>query len=62
MSRTKRWSLIGVFLVVFIILAAWSVPVTARYKAECDERGGFYDYKSTACWSDQGYEVLAWKN
>lgn len=57
----KRWSLIAAFLVAFILLFLWQMPITAGYKAECDSRGGFYDYKSTACWSDQGYEIMAWK-
>ena len=61
MTRTKRWSLIAVALVVAIILVVLTAPITAGYKAECDERGGFYDYKSTACWSNGGYEVLGWK-
>ena len=61
MSLTQRWLLMAVAVVVFIVLAIIQVPITAGYKAECDRRNGFYDYKSTTCWSDQGYEVLAWK-
>ena len=51
----------AVGLVVTIILVVLAAPITAGYKAECDEREGFYDYKSTACWSNGGYEVLGWK-
>lgn len=56
-----RWWFIGILLPVFIVLAVLMAPLSAGYKAECDKRGGFYDYKSTACWSGGGYEVLAWK-
>jgi hypothetical protein len=50
-----------VVLVVFITMVQLTMPITAKNKVECDERGGFYDYKSTACWSNGGYEVLGWK-
>lgn len=56
----KGW-LVAAFVVVFIIVAIIMAPISAGYKAECDRRGGFYDYKSTACWSNGGYELLGWK-
>lgn len=56
----RNW-LIGSFVVVFIIVAIIMAPISAGYKAECDKRGGFYDWKSTACWSNGGYEILQWK-
>lgn len=49
-----------VLVAVFLMLVALTAPLTQKWKDECDRRGGFYDYKSTTCWSDGGYEVLSW--
>jgi hypothetical protein len=59
MKKRNLWLVAGV--VAFIVLALLQAPHTAKLKAECDKRGGYYDYKSTACWSNGGYEILGWK-
>lgn len=53
--------LFSVLLVIAVLVAVLTTPISMGYKAECDRRGGFYDWKSTACWTNGGYEVLGWR-